>query len=110
MRRRTFCLAVVGLALSAISWTQKVDYDNVPDELREAVGLGKFAETYDLDGSVNPFYLRGDFDGDGKPDYAFRIRSKTDQSAGFAIWLSSLRRFVILGAGKPVQILGLDRN
>ncbi len=27
--------------------------------------------------SNNPFYLRGDFDGDGKPDYALSVRSES---------------------------------
>jgi hypothetical protein len=80
---------------------QKISYDNVPEQLREIVVLGHFAETYELVGSLNPFYLRGDFDGDGKPDYAFHIKSKKDGKTGIAFWLSSLNRFVILGAGVP---------
>lgn len=27
---------------------------------------------------INPFYLRGDFDGDGRSDYAVQVRSGTD--------------------------------
>jgi hypothetical protein len=107
MHRRTFCAAAAGLTLSTtISYAQEVDYENVPDELREAVGIGKFSETYDLDGSINPFYLRGDFDGDGKTDYAFRIKAKPAGSSGIAIWMSSLHRFVILGAGMPFKFSG----
>ena len=107
MRRRTFCIAAAGLTLgSAVSWTQEVDYENVPDELREAIGSGRFSEMYDLDGSINPFYLRVDFDGDGKPDYAFRIKSKSTHAIGIAVWLSSLHRFVILGAGVPFRFSG----
>jgi hypothetical protein len=26
--------------------------------------------------SINPFYLQGDFDGDGRPDYVLRLKSK----------------------------------
>jgi hypothetical protein len=107
MRRRTFCIAAAGLTLgSTISWAQEVDYENVPDEIREAVGSGRFSEMYDLDGSINPFYLRGDFDGDGKPDYAFRIKSTSSHSIGIAVWLSSLHRFVVIGAGIPFRFSG----
>jgi hypothetical protein len=80
---------------------QESNYGNVPSEIGELVTGGHFGETYDLMFSLNPFYLRGDFDGDGKPDYALRIRSKKDGKTGIAIWLSGLRRFVILGAGVP---------
>ncbi len=107
MRRRTFCIAAAGLTLGrTISRAQEVDYENVPDELREAIGSGRFSEMYGLDGSINPFYLRGDFDGDGKPDYALRIKSTSTHSIGIAVWLSSLHRFVILGAGIPFKFSG----
>jgi hypothetical protein len=108
--RRLICVVFATFVVFALSgsksWAQEVDYQNVPDDVRDAIGLGQFSETYDLDGSINPFYLRGDFDGDGKADYAFRIKSKADHSSGIAIWLSSLRRFVILGAGKPFEFSG----
>lgn len=32
-----------------------------------------------------PYYLRGDFDGDNKPDYAIRMRSKVDGVVGIVI-------------------------
>jgi hypothetical protein len=86
------------------SWSQQVEPENVPHEVAEAVGLGSFAHTYKIDGTMNPFYLRGDFDGDGRPDYAIRIRSKVGNSSGIAIWLSSLKTLHILGAGIPFTV------
>jgi hypothetical protein len=108
MRWRVICVTAIAFTLgSAILRAQQaVDYDNVPSEVREVVGLGRFSEQYDLDASINPFYLRGDFDGDGKPDYALRILSKSNHSAGIAIWLSSLHKFVVLGAGTPFRFSG----
>jgi len=85
---------------------QEVQTENIPDEILRVVGQGRFADRYNLDASMNPFYLRGDFDGDGKTDYAVRIKSKTGKGSGIAIWLSSKREFVVLGAGVPFKVSG----
>jgi hypothetical protein len=87
-------------------WAQGVEIENIPNEALDAVELGQFAQSYVLDGSINPFYLRGDFDGDGKADYAFRVRSKLGNASGIAIWLSSLHKLVVIGAGVPFKVSG----
>lgn len=46
---------------------------------------------------VNPFYLRGDFDGDAKPDYAVRVRSRKG-GTGLLICAGS-RSLYLLGSG-----------
>src|SRR5579871_3265334 len=105
--RKLFIAVTVVLVLCCFrSWAQEVEVENIPNEILEAVELGQFAQSYTLDGSINPFYLRGDFDGDGKSDYAVRIKSKAIHASGIAIWLSSLRRFVILGAGTAFKVSG----
>src|SRR5580700_3243871 len=94
--KRMFVIAFILLALiSSRCRAQDVEKENIPNEILEAVELGHFAQLYSVDGSLNPFYLRGDFDGDGKADYALRIKSKADNLSGIAIWLSSQRNFVI---------------
>jgi hypothetical protein len=111
---RVKCLFVLGLLL--FSWNnssrpvQQIDEENIPSEILLTVGLGPFAQSYGIDGSMNPFYLRGDFDGDGKADYAIRIKSKSRGEAGIAIWLSSQEKMVILGAGVPFRISGEATN
>jgi hypothetical protein len=35
--------------------------------------------------ALNPFYLRGDFNGDGKPDVAILVKNKTPGKLGIAI-------------------------
>jgi hypothetical protein len=86
------------------SWAQEVEIENIPDEILQMVRLGTFAQSYRLDASVNPFYLRGDLDGDGKADYALRIKAKASDASGIAIWLSSLHKLIILGAGVPFKV------
>jgi hypothetical protein len=85
---------------------QSVEPENIPQDVQAAVESGHFAETYKLDGRMNPFYLRGDFDGDGKPDYALWIKAKAGGATGIAIWLSSRQKFIILGAGVPFRFAG----
>jgi hypothetical protein len=46
---------------------------------------------------ANPFYLRGDFDGDGKPDHALQVRHKT-KGAGVVVCSGSGAVFQ-LGSG-----------
>ena len=105
--RRYMCAAITFLAFSsAICSAQQVNPENIPNGLLKIIEQGSFARTYDLDGSINPFYLRGDFDGDSKADYAFRIKSKAENTSGIAIWLSRQRKMVILGAGVPFRVAG----
>jgi hypothetical protein len=51
----------------------------------------------EIDRRLNPFYLRGDFDGDGRRDYAVLVRRGT--SRGIAICLASSPKAMTLGAG-----------
>jgi hypothetical protein len=52
-------------------------------------------KSYDLSGRLNPFYLRGDFDGDGKTDYVVLLVSLRDKREAIAYALSSQPRLLI---------------
>jgi hypothetical protein len=69
---------------------------NTPKEVSRC--LKKVASQYKVSYRINPFYLRGDFDGDGKPDYAVLITSLADGSRGLAVCGSQIG-IQILGAG-----------
>ena len=56
-------------------------------------------EKYMLLDHLNPFYLRGDFDDDGKPDYSILIVDKTSNKTALAISVSTLNTMQVLGAG-----------
>lgn len=104
---RLFAITFLSLLLGApASGVQQVQTENIPNAILMQVEQGHFASAYSLDGSINPFYLRGDFDGDGRPEYALRIKSKAGSDSGIAVWLSSLRKFVVLGAGVPFKVSG----
>ncbi|MDD5542403.1 MAG: hypothetical protein PHX83_04450 [Acidobacteriia bacterium] len=92
-------IAVLMLTYSIPCKTQEIDLGNVPDDVLMEFGMGTFAKAYSVSGRINPFYLRGDFDGDGKPDYAVQVVARKDRSRGIAIWLSSQKKIFVLGAG-----------
>ena len=57
------------------------------------------ANNIELSGAVNPFYQRGDFDGDGKADLAILVRDKATGKMGI-LMLHRAGKAVLLGAGR----------
>ena len=51
---------------------------------------------------TNPYYLRGDFDGDGKPDYAVAVRGSKSKRNGILVCAGNDRIYV-LGADQPLK-------
>jgi hypothetical protein len=51
---------------------------------------------------TNPYYLRGDFDGDGEPDYALSIKGKKTMRNGVLI-CTARKQVIVLGADKPLS-------
>ena len=56
------------------------------------------ANNLELSGSLNPFYQRGDFDGDGKADLAILVRDKATGKIGILV-LHRAGKPALLGAG-----------
>jgi hypothetical protein len=46
---------------------------NIPPELTERGAAAHVWDDHVIDHSINPFYLRGDFDGDDRPDYVVSV-------------------------------------
>jgi hypothetical protein len=75
---------------------------NLPDDLYDLYNQEKIRTTYKINRGLNPFYLRGDFNGDEKIDYALAvIESKTDKK-GFLIYHPSTKKYFLAGAGKSI--------
>jgi hypothetical protein len=96
-RAATMLIALLTVCLAPFACGQQnaVSEYNVPPEVSKclkAVGSG-----YTISGKINPFYLRGDFDGDGKPDYAVLVRNGDQQ--GVVLCLNGARNPTLLGAG-----------
>jgi hypothetical protein len=83
---------------------------NIPEHLRPAIERPSFKAAFDVGSWLNPFYLRGDFDGDGTPDYALLVIHLSDGKKGIVIWLSTRPNSgpTIFGAGTKSRTGGGD--
>ena len=54
---------------------------------------------YERNPKLHPCYLKGDFDGDRRPDYAVPIRNRRMGKSGIAILNSSTSSWAVIAAG-----------
>lgn len=75
---------------------------NLPDEISEYYKTAvKFH--YSIRTELNPFYLRGDFDGDKKQDYAISIIEKATNKKGILILHTGTKIHYVIGAGQSLK-------
>jgi hypothetical protein len=102
-----FCILAIGIFQSALVCGQtqpkSVDWENVPSLLRDAFSKKPLYGKYEISARINPFYLRGDLDGDGVADYSVLVTETASHKQGIYVWMSRTRAFVVLGAGQPIQ-------
>ena len=104
MRTVLLLLVLTSISAGQLKYDRGVDW-NLPDAVQKRMEDGHMFEQYTLSDHVNPFYLRGDFDGDGKPDYAVLIVNKSSRKTALAISLSTLNAIQLLGAnGKKLRV------
>lgn len=90
--------------LLAVSFSPK-SQDEVelhPDVVHECLEQPRIKSAVAIAYHKNPYYLRGDFDGDGKPDYAVSIKGVKTGRNGVLICVGT-GRAEILGADNPIQ-------
>lgn len=78
---------------------EKHPQGHLPEDARVRLEKSGTLVHYDLADNPNPPYLNGDFDGDGRPDYAISVINKTTKKHGIAIIRSSMAAVDVLGAG-----------
>ncbi len=59
---------------------------------------------------MNPYFIRGDFNGDGEIDVAFWVQEKESELRGVAIIHSTLDTLYVFGAGRPRPTGGSQGN
>ena len=73
--------------------------NNIPEAVERAITKGPLAKEYDVSFRMNPFYLRGDFNGDGKIDVAVLLRQRSTGKMGIAIIHGGMDKVTVFGAG-----------
>jgi len=72
---------------------------DVPDAVKKALTNGSIGTKYNVSFRIKPFYLEGDFDGDGKADTAVLVKERSTGKFGIAIVHGTSGKVTILGAG-----------
>jgi hypothetical protein len=72
---------------------------SLPDWVIDVLNTQPMAIRYRVCTCLNPFYQRGDFDGDGKSDYAVTIRSIASNKSGVVVIHRRDGSTHVLGAG-----------
>ena len=72
---------------------------DIPEIIKRAVINGLLTMGYEVSFHLNPFYLPGDFNGDGKNDLAFLVKQRSSGKVGIAIINGATDKLTILGAG-----------
>jgi hypothetical protein len=81
---------------------------DIPELIDRAITHGSLANEYELSFRVNPFHLRGDFNGDGKIDVAALVKQRSTGKVGIAIINGATDKVTILGAGTGIGNGGDD--
>jgi hypothetical protein len=80
----------------------------IPRAAKKALTNGSLGKEYDLFARVNPAYLEGDFNGDGKIDVAVLVKQRATGKLGIAIVHGASGKVTILGAGVAIGNGGDD--
>lgn len=102
-------LLFLALARSDLVAGAEIDFvtlASLPPALRESFDKSPQAKRYAFSAHINPFYLHGDFDGDGQSDTAVWIREHATGKTGIAIFHGRANRLVIVGAGRDLGNAG----
>jgi hypothetical protein len=75
---------------------------DIPEPIDRAITNGSLAKKYELSHRINPFCLRGDFNGDGKIDVAVLVKQSSTGKIGIAIINAATDKVTILGAGTAI--------
>jgi hypothetical protein len=82
--------------------------DDIPEAISRVIANGLLAKNYDISFQLNPFYLRADFNGDGKTDTAVLVKQRLSGKIGIAIIHGTSDKVTILGAGTAIGNGGDD--
>src|SRR5437667_121760 len=81
---------------------------DIPEAIQRAITNGLLGKQYELSFNMKPFYLSGDFNGDGKADIAVLIKRRSTGKFGIAIINGATDKLTVVGAGNAIGNGGDD--
>ena len=103
-----FAIAVAEPANPAESENPDPQLHHIPELVEKVIVHGSLAKKYEIAFRLNPFCLRGDFNGDGKIDVAVLVKQRSTGRLGIAIVHGGTSKVSILGAGTAIGNGGDD--
>jgi hypothetical protein len=76
---------------------------NIPADLEPCLAARPELE---INGSFNPFYISGDYDGDGLTDFAVQVLDKKKQRKGVLFCFARAGKSALWDAGSPTDLWG----
>jgi hypothetical protein len=105
-------LQTKAITQSEAAWSAATDViahsPDIPKVIDKAIANESLAKKYELSYRMNPSYLRGDFNGDGKIDVAVLVKERSMGKIGIAIISGANNKATILGAGSAIGNGGDD--
>ena len=105
-------LQTKAITQSEAAWSATPDViahsPDIPEAIDRAIANESLARNYELSHRMNPFYLRGDFNGDGKIDVAVLMKQRSTGKIGIAMINGANDKVTILGAGTAIGNGGDD--
>lgn len=95
-------LALVGFTLGATVQDTDGTLFNTPTAVEDC--LAPLSATYHVSARINPFYLRGDFDGDGRQDHAVLVTDKEDRDRIAVCWGRARAATILDEPGLPINM------
>jgi len=92
----------LGLLLSARAFAAELTFgqsESLPPEVHRVFSKKGLDEKFAFSSQLNPFYIQGDFNGDGRLDTAVLIQSRSSNKTGIAVFHAGGDHVFILGAG-----------
>jgi hypothetical protein len=80
----------------------------MPNSAKNALTSGALVKKYELSSRIDPSFIEGDFNGDGKLDTAVLVKERSTGKIGIAIVHGATGKVVILGAGVGIGNGGDD--
>lgn len=107
-------MLIVVVALGQLSsYSQSTDLEqyvnwNLPTWVNNSFQENELDKSYEFVHLINPFLLRGDFNGDNSPDICVLIKEKISGKRGIAIFHGASNDYYIMGAGQSFENGGDD--